>query len=206
VFFNRAQLACGLAQRARVLRGDLWTDTESSCDDWPTQWEGYLAETAPVVSVVLFDVFVVSDLEIDGVGIPFATRESDRYLLDQLDRGVDILRSGGGKVVLLTAPYNERQQQVGQQVEWPEDDPARIDHWNELLGRFVRRRADPDVVVIDVNDLVSPDGVYANVLDGQTLRYDGVHFDPEGGRKVFEWLAPRLPASTVSTTTGAVSP
>ncbi|HUV09802.1 MAG TPA: acyltransferase family protein [Acidimicrobiia bacterium] len=199
-FFNRAQLACGLAQRARVLRGDLWTDTEESCDDWPTQWEGYVAETAPVVSVVLFDVFVVSDLEIDGAPLPFASPAADRYLLDQLGRGVDILRAGGRKVVLLTAPYNERQPQVGQQVDWAEDDPSRIDHWNALLERYVRHLADPDVTLVDLNALVSPNGTYSNVLDGQTLRYDGVHFDPEGGGRIFDWLAPRLPAATVEGT------
>ncbi len=197
-FFNRAQLACGLAQRARVLRGDLWTDTESSCDDWSTQWEGFVAETTPAVAIVLFDVFVVSDLEVDGVALPFGSRASDRYLLDQLDRGVDILRAGGATVVLLTAPYNERRQQVGQQVEWAEDDPTRVDHWNALLGRYVRRRSDPEVTRIDINELVSPDGTYSNVLDGQTLRYDGVHFDPEGGRLVFEWLAPRLPSTAAA--------
>ncbi len=197
-FSNRAQLACGLAQRARVLRGDLWTDTEPSCDDWPAQWEGYLSETSPAVSIVLFDVFVVSDLEVDGVALPFGSRASDRYLLQQLGLGVDILRAGGGKVVLLTAPYNERRQQVGQQVEWAEDDPSRIDHWNSLLERYVERRKDVDVVLVDINELVSPDGSYSNVVDGQTLRYDGVHFDPEGGRLVFEWLAPRLPRSSAA--------
>ncbi|HEU5301568.1 MAG TPA: acyltransferase family protein [Acidimicrobiia bacterium] len=198
-FFNRAQLACGLAQRARLLRGDLWADTEVSCDDWPTQWEGYVAETAPAVSIVLFDVFVVSDLEIEGEPLAFGSPASDRYLLDQLGRGIDILRSGGGNVVLLTAPYNERHQQVGQQVDWAEDDPARIDHWNALLERSVRRRGDAHVTVIDVNAFLSPGGAYTNVLDGQTLRYDGVHFEPEAGQRIFEWLAPRLPSTTGAT-------
>ena len=198
-FFNRAQLACGLAQHARILRGGIWTDSEPTCDDWPTQWEGFVAETAPAISVVLFDVFVVSDLEVDGVALPFATRASDRYLLDQLGRGIDILRSGGAKVVLLGAPYNQRPAVVGQPTKWAEDDPRRIDHWNSLLGQLVKRRADPDVTLIDINELVSPKGEFTNDLAGVTLRYDGVHFNPDAGQRVFEWLVPRLPVAAVVT-------
>ena len=56
------------------------------------------------------------------------------------------------------------------------------------------------MTLVDLNALVSPNGTYSNVLDGQPLRYDGVHFDPEGGRRIFDWLAPRLPAAVVEGT------
>ena len=69
-----------------------------------------------------------------------------------------------------------------------------------LLERYVRHLADPDVTLVDLNAHVSPNGTYSNVLDGQLFRYDGVHFDPEGGRRIFEWLAPRLPPATVDGT------
>ena len=115
--FNRGQLACGLAQRARIEHGGVWADTEPTCDDWPDQWRGWIDELQPVTSVVVFDVFVLQDLEVDGVALEFGTPESDRYLLDQLDRGVDVLRSNGSDVALVTAPYNERPITVGQPVE-----------------------------------------------------------------------------------------
>jgi lysophospholipase L1-like esterase len=143
----------------------------------------------------VFDVFVVQDIEVDGRSLDFGTRASDRYLLDQLDRGVDMLRSGEGKVVLLTAPYNRRPQRVGQPVEWDEDDPERIDHWNALLRRYVERRGDPEVTLVDLNRYLSPKGEYTNVRDGVELRYDGVHFNPDAGQLAFRWLLGRLPAS-----------
>ncbi len=193
--FNRGQLACGLAQRAVIEHGGRSAPTEPTCDTWPTQWKQFVSETAPVVTVVVFDVFVVQDLELDGEPLAFGSKQSDRYLLDQLDKGVDILRAEDGKVVLLTAPYNQRPGAVGQPSQWDEDDPARIDHWNSLLRRFVKRRADVGVTVTDLNRHLSPDGRYTNTLDGVELRYDGVHFHPDAAELIFQWLLPQLPAS-----------
>jgi hypothetical protein len=201
--FNRGQLACGLAQNGRIERGGQWLDTEATCDDWPTQWQAYIDEIDPDVSTALFDVFVVSDLEVDGKRLPFGSKASDRYLLRQLDRGVDILRSRGGSVVLATAPYNQRPEIVGQAVRWAEDDPARIDHWNALLRRYVKDRNDPSVTVADLNGYVSPKGRFTNARDGVTLRYDGVHFNPEAGQLVFRWLLPRLPSTRDGVTPGS---
>jgi peptidoglycan/LPS O-acetylase OafA/YrhL len=191
--FNRGQLACGLAQRATIEHGGRSTPTEPTCDDWPAQWRGYVEETAPVVSVVVFDVFVLQDLELDGKSLPFGTKASDRYLTRQLARGVDILRSAGGKVVLLTTPYNHRPEVVGQPVHWDEDDPGRVDHWNDLVRAYVANRGDAGVTMVDLNGFVSPKGRYANTRRGIELRYDGVHFNPDAGQLVFQWLLPQLP-------------
>jgi peptidoglycan/LPS O-acetylase OafA/YrhL len=191
--YNRAQLACGLAQKARIEHGGIWAATESNCDDWPDKWQGWINELHPAVSVVVFDVFVVQDLEVDGTTLTFGTPESDKYLLTQLDEGIDRLRAGGGTVALLTSPYNQRTEVAGQPVRWNEDDPSRIDHWNALLRKYAKKRADPSVVVIDLNRHLSPKGKFTNTLDGVELRYDGVHFNPSAGQLVFRWLLSQLP-------------
>jgi hypothetical protein len=193
--FNRGQLACGLAQKAIIEHGGRSEPTESGCDYWPVIWAGYIKKIEPVVSVVAFDVFVVQDLEVNGKPLPFGTKASDKYLLDQLEIGVNVLRAQGGKVVLMTAPYNGRTEVVGQPVKWDEDDPKRIDHWNALLERYVKRRADPGTTLVDLNKFLSPKGKYVNVRKGVELRYDGVHFNPEAGVLVFQWLLPQLPAA-----------
>jgi peptidoglycan/LPS O-acetylase OafA/YrhL len=204
--FNRGQLACGLAQRATIEHGGRSEPTEPTCDDWPQHWKAWVDEIRPDVSVVVFDVFVVQDLEVDGRALDFGTKESDRYLLSQLDRGVKALQSQDGRVVLMTAPYNHRPEAVGQPVNWDEDDPARIDHWNALLRRYVERT--PGVELADLNEYVSPDGEYANTREGVTLRYDGVHFNPSAGQLVFRWLLPQIgtPTPATSTTTPTTVP
>jgi lysophospholipase L1-like esterase len=140
-------------------------------------------------------VFVVQDLEVDAERVAFGTKKSDRYLLTQLEKGVDILREQNGNVVLLTTPYNQRPTVVGQPSQWDEDDPARIDHWNALLRRFVKQRDDAGVTLVDLNGHLSPDGQYTNTLEGVELRYDGVHFNPDAAELIFQWLLPQLPAS-----------
>jgi hypothetical protein len=197
--FNRGQLACGLAQRGRIERGGQWIDTEPSCDEWPTRWQAWIDELAPEVSVVLFDVFVVSDLEVDGRTLELGTTASDEYLRRQLEEAIAILGSRDGRVVLLTAPYNDRPEVVGQPVKWAEDDRRRIDHWNDLLRSVVEQRGDLAVTVADLNDHLSPGGSFTNTKDGVTLRYDGVHFNPEAGELVFEWLLPQLGAAEAVT-------
>jgi len=92
---------------------------------------------------------------------------------------------------------------VGQAVRWAEDDPARVDDWNALLRRYVKDRNDPNVTVADLNGYVSPKGRFANARDGVTLRYDGVHFNPEAGQLVFRWLLPQLPSMRGGATPGS---
>ena len=97
--------------------------------------------------------------------------------------------------MLATAPYNQRPATVGQPTRWVEDDPGRIDHWNKLLARYVKERADPGVTLADLNGYVSPKGRFTNTRDGVTLRYDGVHFNPDAAQLVFRWLLPQLPSA-----------
>jgi hypothetical protein len=140
-------------------------------------------------------VFVISDLRLNDRDLAFGKPASDKYLTEQLSKGVDILRSGGGSVVLLTAPYNNRPERLGQPIEWTEDDPARVDHWNKLLRDYAKGLNDPQVTVVDINEYLSPKGKYTNSVSGTELRYDGVHFNPDAGEMLFGWLIPKLPAS-----------
>lgn len=193
--FNRGQLACGLAEGGQLSRGGRWVDVEPTCTNWKNDWASYVKKLKPKVSLVLFDVFVISDLRLNDRDLAFGEPASDKYLTEQLSKGVDILRSDGGSVVLLTAPYNNRPERLGQPIEWTEDDPARVDHWNKLLRDYAKGLNDPQVTVVDINEYLSPKGKYTNSVSGTELRYDGVHFNPDAGEMLFGWLIPKLPAS-----------
>ena len=96
---------------------------------------------------------------------------------EELDRGIDILRSANGKVVAAhRRRYNHRPSVVGQPwILGRRRSQHSIDHWNKLLrrsGNEARRRERPQLV--DLNAHVSPNGEYTNTLDGVELRYDGV--------------------------------
>jgi peptidoglycan/LPS O-acetylase OafA/YrhL len=190
--WDRGQLGCGLAPSGALRHGSLWQAIPPECATWTAQWQGWVDEIRPDVSIVVFDVWVVDDLQTGGTTLVAGTAESDRYLLALLDRGVQILRSRGGRVVLLTAPYNDRSSHaLDPTVHWQEDEPARIDHWNALLRSYVARHAG-EVQLADLNGFTAPEHHYTNTVDGTKLRYDGVHFEPAAGALVYRWLAPTL--------------
>jgi lysophospholipase L1-like esterase len=72
---------------------------------------------------------------------------------------------------------------------YPEDDPDRVDDWNDLLRSVVGKRH--NVSVLDLNAKLSPGGVYTNRVDGIKMRSDGVHPTPEA----VTWLTPWLVAA-----------
>jgi len=64
-------------------------------------------------------------------------------------------------------------------VRSSEDDAARIDHGNALLGRQVKDRNDPGVTVADANEYGSPKGRFTNARHGVTL-LRGRALEPRG--------------------------
>jgi peptidoglycan/LPS O-acetylase OafA/YrhL len=190
-FWNRAQLGCGLADRGQVLHGERWKAVSPECSALFPTWRSSVEEFRPDVTLLLFDVFVLGDVDVDGRVLRFGTPESDAYLLAQLDAGVQALTSRGGRVILLTAPYNRHGAQVPGRY-WEEDDRNRIDHYNGLLRRYAAEH--PDTVQVgDLNGLFCPGGQCMESLEGESTRWDdGVHFTSPVGRWAFTWLETRL--------------
>jgi hypothetical protein len=137
--WDRGQLGCGLAPRGALHNGAIWQPVPPECATWPTQWQTWVDQINPDVTIVIFDVWVVEDLQLGDRILSAGSPSSDRYLLSLLDRGLTILRSHGGRVVLLTAPYNDRASSaIDPNVHWEEDETGRIDHWNALLRAYAR--------------------------------------------------------------------
>jgi lysophospholipase L1-like esterase len=154
------------------------------CSDAPAAWFHTVDEVQPDVVTLLVGHQDVADRTLSGrwrhLGDPvfdtFVRAELDRVLTTVTDRGVD--------VVLLTSPYfrGEERPDGGR---WSEDDPARVDRFNQILREAVARHPGR-VTLIDLNRLVSPGGRWARTVDGVEVRAtDGIHFHPEGAA----WLA-----------------
>jgi hypothetical protein len=153
---------------------------------WPVDWTGDVQSFAPQVSVVLSRLDVMNRLY-NGQWTHVGDPAYDAYLEGQMRTAVQVLSSAGGKVVFLTSPYYDSGEQLNG-TPWPEDDPARVDTYNDLL-RGVAGEFPGKAYVVDLNKLVDPDGVFAAVVDGVTVRFtDGVHWTFAGDT----WLAPRL--------------
>jgi hypothetical protein len=94
-------------------------------------------------------------------------------------------------VALLTAPYTRRAERPDGGL-WPEDSPERVDAWNRLLATVAAGHPSrPEI--LDLNRVVCPDGRFDWTVGAVRVRSDGLHFTPEGVRRVIApWLLPRL--------------
>jgi hypothetical protein len=53
--------------------------------------------------------------------------------------------------------------------------------------------------VLDLSTVLCPNGVYLDEIDGNQLRYDGVHVTPYGAEVVMRWLTDQLDGYLEST-------
>jgi peptidoglycan/LPS O-acetylase OafA/YrhL len=115
----------------------------------------------------------------------------DAYLRARLEETVTTLSRRGGHVVLLTDPlFNSGEQPDGSR--WPEDDPARVKTYNEIL-EAVARSNPSEVTVLRVGALLSPGKQFDAKVGGVDVRCsDGVHITVAGGDFTGAWLLPRL--------------
>ena len=145
------------------------------------------------------------DRVVDGRWLRFGSRASDRRISGLLNQAITALSSSGARVALLTMPYESPVTAPVRVAQYRSAfDPARVRHWNALLGAAARRH--PRVAhIVDLNHFATPHG-YTDTLDGITpfrgasnglgtpVVEDGVHFTPAGAELVARWLLPRLSA------------
>jgi peptidoglycan/LPS O-acetylase OafA/YrhL len=149
-------------------------------------WRSWVDRFNPDVSIYVArtDLF---DQSIDGRFEHVGEPAYDTLLARDLQRGVDVLSSRGGKVVLLDGiHYDSGKQPDG--AGWPEDNPSRVVAYDKILSQVAKRNP-RTVTLVDISKLVSPHGSFATRVAGVPLRCgDGVHFTVSGGR----WLGTRL--------------
>lgn len=189
---NRSTLGCGMLRRGEVEIGRELNLQGENCNDWNGRWLTYVDEFRPDVVVLLTGAWDLLDRKIDNVWYSPGDVGFDRYFLSELDQATQLLASRGARVVLLTTPFFNRPELVGQTGrEWPEYEPWRVDRINALFRDFLVAHP-ARYTLIDLNRFVSPHGRFTDTLDGVHLRPDGVHFTLEGAVYVSRWLAPQL--------------
>ena len=185
-FTNKAVLGCGIVRGGPYKYFGKQLQQLRQCESWPTQWEGHVARVDPDVVLAVVGRWEVMDRVHDGTWTQLGQPAFDAYIESELERMVSVLGAGNAIVAVTTAPYFLR----GERPDggrWPEDDPARVDRFNAILRRVVDRHRER-VALLDLNAQTSRGGVYTAVIDGVSLRFDGVHFSPQGST----WLAPWL--------------
>jgi len=186
-------VGCGVALGTAVRSDGQASAIPGSCYHWQATWQATLDRVHPDVALVLLGRWELLDRVLGGQWEHIGEPSFDTYLAQQLDAAIATAGSDGATVVLCTAPYFQGMEApLG--GSYPENDPARVDRWNQLVREAIARH--PGVVAFDLNSLTSLDGHYASTIDGIVVRSsDGVHFSTDAGALVGPVLLPAIRAA-----------
>ena len=176
---------CGVAHSGDYRLGGVYHQLSPTCDNWFEEWSAALQRHRPSVVVIQLGRHEVLDRQLDEKWTNILQPAYAAYVRGELARAVGLAGEDGRQVVLLTTPYFN-----SSSAYRPEDDPARVDRFNQLLADVAADQ--PRVEVIDLGGRASPGGQYADVVDGEQIRSAGVHYSAAGAAWAVRWLLPQI--------------
>jgi hypothetical protein len=187
----RAIEGCGIATLPDILELGTPHTNYPGCTKWPSRWQKGVNKDNPDVAVIELNRWELMDRKLNGTYQHVGDPAYNAYLLGQLDKAVTIAGSKGAAVVLLTAAYTHRAEKPDGSL-YPEDYPARVDAWNQLLVREQAKHPHT-VTILNLNKLVCPNGKFTWTLGNLRIRSDGLHYTTAGVQRVIApWLLPKL--------------
>jgi peptidoglycan/LPS O-acetylase OafA/YrhL len=199
---DRAIQGCGIATLPDILELGTPHTNYPGCTSWQTRWQKGVNKDQPDVAVIELNRWELMDRQYQGLYQHVGDPAYDQYLTGRLEQAITIAGSRGAAVVLLTAAYTHRAEKPDGSL-YPEDQPARVDAWNNLLRAEAARHRDT-VTLLDLNPVVCPDGKFTWKVAGLRIRSDGLHYTPAGVQRIIApWLLPRLAAVAEGTYRGA---
>ncbi len=172
---NGGLLGCGVARGGPSRFRDKLYDLPSFCATWPQLRAQQLAKAKPDLVALLVGRWEVLNRQWNGRWTHIGDPAFDAYLASELDRAIDVLSATGKRVALLTLPCVQPKESADG-TPYPEDQPQRIDRFNQLL-RAAQARHPKQSVIVDLYSMVCPGGHFTATMDGVTIRSeDGAHF------------------------------
>ena len=157
---------------------------QTGCTGWEPRLPELLDATSADVVVVVTGLGELGDREIDGAWRHLGDPLYDSWLATQLDELAGELADAGVPVLWATIPHVRLPGANGDWTRWEENDPQRVDRYNEL----VRAAADGhDLEVVDMT-------AWAQELPrggefSTDYRQDGATFTETGARVAADWIA-----------------
>jgi hypothetical protein len=189
---DHATVGCDLDPGLEVLTEGTPGPATPGCDNWRALWPFMVAQAHPQVVALGLGRWEVTDHLLDGQWVHIGEPAWDQHLANELQAAITIFHTFGAKVVLFTMPYVDPSDRQPDGLPWPENTPARAQAYNALVRQVAQ--SDPgEVSVIDLNRMLSPDGVYTATLDGVDVRSpDGIHVSPAGGELLQRQILPLI--------------
>ena len=187
-----ATVGCDLDPQLQVLTEGAPGPATQGCNGWRALWPFLAAKERPQVVALGLGRWEVSDHLLDGQWVHIGEPAWDQHLAQNLQAVISIFHTFGAKVVLFTMPYVDPSDRQPDGLPWSENTPARTQAYNALV-RQVAQSHPGEVSVIDLNRMLSPDGVYTETVGGVAVRSsDGIHVSIAGGELVQRQILPQI--------------
>jgi hypothetical protein len=202
---DHGSLGCDLDPQLQVFISGRAGPATQGCALWRGLWPLLAAQERPQVVALGLGRWEVADHLLDGQWVHIGEPAWDQHLTADLQSAVAIFHSIGARVVLFTMPYVDPSDRQPDGMPWSENAPTRVQAYNALVRQVAH--ADPrEVSVIDLNRMLSRDGVYTASLDGVAVRWpDGVHISAAGGQLLQREILPEIDHLGVENETAARS-
>jgi peptidoglycan/LPS O-acetylase OafA/YrhL len=185
-----ARLGCSISAGNPLDAGsDVGIIQGEMCDVWRTEWAEAVEQVDPDVTVLMVGAWEVLDRIIDGVAVRFPDPAWFDVVTAGVRESIEIAGANGNLVTLLAVPCMRQAPDTVLQT-LARNDPERVAAFNEILRQEAARS--PNIQVLELNELLCPEGTYLEAVDGELLRYDGVHVTTEGSNYVWAWLLDEL--------------
>jgi hypothetical protein len=187
-----ATVGCDLDPQLQVVTSGAVGPATPGCDNWRGLWPFVIAGQRPQVVALGLGRWEITDHLLDGRWVHIGEPAWNEHLTSDLQSAITILHSFGAKVVLFTMPYVDPSNRQPDGEPWPENTPARVQAYNALVQQVASTHSGV-VSVIDLNKMLSPDGVYTATLSGVDVRMpDGIHVSLNGGELLQRQVLPAL--------------
>ena len=188
---DHAQVGCDLDAATVNIAGTV-TRGAPGCIGWRKHWAQEVARVRPDVVAISLGRWEVFDHFINGHWTHVGEPAWDSRLESLLDQAIDITSAHGTKVALFTLPYVQQTTEQPNGQPWDYNQPVRTDEFNALLRRVARHHLGT-VGVIDINQILDPNGHYTSSIDGVRVRMsDEEHVSVYGGMFLRPTVLPQL--------------
>jgi peptidoglycan/LPS O-acetylase OafA/YrhL len=199
-----ARLGCSISGGNPLDAGsDVGIIQGEMCDVWRTEWADAVAQVDPDVTVLMVGAWEVLDHLIDGVAVRFPDQAWFDVVTAGVRESIQIAGANGNLVAVLAVPCMRQAPDTILQT-LARNDPDRVAAFNDVLLQEASRH--PNVHVIELDELLCPQGTYLEEVDGSPVRYDGVHVTTEGSNFVWTWLLDELSALQRATSSDGRTP
>jgi hypothetical protein len=171
---NASILGCAFGIRGRLDVNGSYKPLPSPCISALGRWEH--AATAFHADVVVIELGYRDEFNWSWNGrvVHLGQRRFDAYVQQRINHFARVLTDGGARVLFLTVPFV-------QPPPLPDGSPAPAGapSRHTLINSMLKAAAAQDPArsaVLDIDKIVSPGNQYAQTVNGQGCRFDGIHF------------------------------